>query len=145
MKKLILLLSFINLSAFCFADDSPAITNQVLESFKKDFTGAAEVQWEQYADEFKATFTMNMQVLSAYYNYEGELLFVKRNISSPQLPLKLLMDLKKRYSEGYWIGGLVEITSGDQSTYFLTLQNADEQVVLKSKGNGTWKVIRKDI
>ena len=85
---------------------------------------------------------MNDQVMFAYYNGEGELLGVTRNIVSSQLPISLLADLKKNYSE-YWISDLFEMASNSETDYYVTLESADSTLVLKSSGSASWNVYKK--
>jgi len=67
---------------------------------------------------------------------------VVRNITSTQLPISLLSDLKKDYNE-FWISDLFEIASEDQTTYYVTLENANKKIVLKSEGSSNWTVFSK--
>jgi hypothetical protein len=90
---------------------------------------------------FKVTFKLNNMVLFAFYSGNGELLAVVRNILSTQLPIQLLMDLKETYSK-YWITDLFEINSDNQTTYYVTLQNADGRVSLRSGNAATWEAYR---
>ena len=86
----------------------------------------------------KFTFKMNDQVLFAFYSGTGELLAVTRNIPSSQLPVRLLLNLKKQMNNG-WITELFEISSDAQHCYYVSLENADIKVTLRSNGDG-WDV-----
>lgn len=79
----------------------------------------------------------------AYYSQEGDLMAVTRNILSNQLPISLLSDLKKNYTI-YWISDLFEISASQDASYYVTLQNADYTLVLKSNGINDWQVYKKD-
>lgn len=125
-----------------YARNEETINQQVLEAFKKEFVDAKDVMWTNNRDYVKATFTMNDQVLFAYYTQGGELLAITRNISSDKLPISLLTSLKKNYSE-YWITDLFELVAAGNGTYYLTLQNADVELVLKSDEFGSWEVFKK--
>jgi hypothetical protein len=143
MKKIILSLAtvlMIGLSAF--AGKATDVNQQAKEAFTKDFASAKNAVWEQKRDYVKVTFTFNDQVLFAYYNNNGELQAVVRNILSDQLPISLLAELKKEYS-GFWISELFEMASDDQTTYYVTLENADKTLVLKSSGASNWSVYSK--
>ena len=143
MKKIILSLAtvlMIGLSAF--AGKGTDVNQQAKEAFTKDFASAKNAVWEQKKDYVKVTFTFNDQVLFAYYNNSGELQAVVRNILSDQLPISLLAELKKEYS-GFWISELFEMASDDQTTYYVTLENADKTLVLKSSGASNWSVYSK--
>lgn len=149
MKKIILSLATVlmmGISAFAAKNDD-AVNLLAQKSFHKEFASARNIQWEQKETYVKVTFTMNDQVLFAYYNNNGDLTAVVRNITSSQLPINLLTELKSTYN-GFWISDLFEIASNDQTTYYVTLENADKKIVLDSNGAGGWNVyakMKKDI
>lgn len=126
-----------------FANSNTEISERIINSFKKEFVGAQDVQWEQTKDMAKATFKMNEQVLFAYYSTEGTLLAVTRNIASGQLPMNLLVDIKKNYS-GLWITDLFEIVMGNETSYYMTLENSDQTLILKSNSSLGWEVFKKE-
>lgn len=125
-----------------FAKDEETVSQQVLNNFKKEFVNAKDVNWQNNRDFVKATFTINDQVMFAYYTPGGELIAITRNISSDKLPISLLTSLKKNYSE-YWITDLFEAVTNGNGTYYITLQNADVEVVLKSDEFGGWETFKK--
>ena len=110
----------------------------ITASFHKDFKHAELMGIEVKKAYTKVTFKLNNMVLFAFYSGNGELLAVVRNILSTQLPIQLLMDLKETYSK-YWITDLFEINSDNQTTYYVTLQNADGRVSLRSGNAATWE------
>ncbi len=124
------------------ANTNDEVNQLAVNSFHKEFSSAQNVVWEQKQDFIKATFTMNDQVLFAYYNSNGDLQAVVRNIVSYQLPINLLTDLKKEYN-GCWISELFEIASDNQTTYYVTLENADKKIVLRSNNTENWSVYAK--
>jgi len=145
MKKVILvwaLLLTVGLSA-TFARPAENVSEQVMNSFKKDFASAQDVSWESGKDFTKATFKINDQVMFAYYGKTGELIATTRNILSSQLPISLLAELKKNYSE-YWISDLFEMAANNATTYYVTVQNGDQKVVLKSDGVEGWETFKKE-
>ena len=112
-------------------------------SFKNDFANASNVSWQQGKVYAKATFTLNNQVLYAYYSNENnQLLAVVRNILSDQLPINLFTSLKKDYT-GHWITGLFEVAKEDHTSYYATLENGDETIVLKSNNLSDWSLYKK--
>ena len=143
MKSIILSIAtmlMMGISAFAGVNDG--VNEQAVQSFKKDFVNASNISWEQKQDYVKVTFSLNDQVLFAYYSNSGDLQAVVRNITSVQLPIGLLSDLKKDYNE-FWISDLFEIASNDQTTYYITLENANKKIVLKSEGSFDWTVFSK--
>jgi hypothetical protein len=148
MKKIILSLATVLMMGIsAFAGKNDGVVNQIaVNSFNREFTNVSNVSYEQKQDFLKVTFTMNDQVMFAYYNYNGVLQAVVRNIRSTQLPINLLTDLKNDYG-GFWISDLFEIASDDSTSYYVTIENADKTIVLKSEGTNGWGVyskVRKD-
>jgi hypothetical protein len=145
MKKIFLSLAAVALmgiSAFANGNDE-IVSQKTLAAFKSDFTNATNPTWEQKDGFIKATFSFHGQVLFAYYDNEGQLKAVVRNIVSDQLPLNLLASLKKDYAD-YWITDLFEISADNETTYYLTVENSSKKIVLKSDGASYWNVFSKE-
>ncbi len=125
---------------------APTVDNgqeAISTSFHKDFRQAELLSTTTGKDYTRLTFKMHGVVLSAFYSDNGELLAVTRNIQSSQLPLRLLMNLKNNYT-GYWITDLFEIDRNGTSSYFITLENADIKLTLRS-GEAAWETYDKTI
>jgi len=148
MKQFILsiatmLMMGVSISAFAAKNEDGTVNQLVVKSFKKDFNGASNIIWEQRDTYTKATFSLHGQVLFAYYNNNGDLQAVVRNITSDQLPISLLSSLRKEYGN-CWISDLFEIVSDDQTSYYVTLEDSDKKVVLKSQGTEFWNEFKKE-
>jgi hypothetical protein len=126
-----------------FAGPDHGISSQLRTALQKDFNKAELVDYASGKDYTRLTLKTNDMIVFAYYSENGDLLAVTRNIKSTQLPLSLLLDLKKNYT-GYWITDLFEMSAGSQSSYYMTLENGDTKVNLKSFNNDGWETIRKD-
>lgn len=143
MKKLVLsIATMLMLAISTFAHSKDDVNRMAMKAFHKDFANASNISWEQKPNFVKVTFTMNSQVLCAFYNNNGNLEAVVRNLVSNQLPIDLLTDLKNTYT-GYWISDLFEMVSDDQTSYYVTLENADKTIVLTSAGTEGWTVYSK--
>jgi hypothetical protein len=136
---LALLLSF----STSFAGTITGVDERIMNSFKKDFATAEDVRWEKGNSFVKATFTMSGQVMFAYYSEAGSLLALTRNITSNQLPIGLLTELKKNHRE-YWISDLFEIAMNNETAYYITLETGDYTLVMKSNGGSGWDVFKKE-
>lgn len=145
MKNKILIGVFIFITGIssAFANDNEEVNGKIVKSFNKEFAGAQNVQWVTTKDFVKVTFTLNEQVVYAYYDQDGNLAGVTRNILSGQLPINLLTDFKKNYGN-YWISDLFEMAGNGENIYYLTLENSDYKIVLKSNGTNGWEVYRKE-
>jgi hypothetical protein len=118
-----------------------SMNSKIEASFQKDFKNARLMSTEVSRHFTKLTFKINDMVLFAFYSDNGELLAVTRNILSSQLPLELMMDLKKDYSN-YWITELFELNGDGQNCYYVSLENADSKLVLRSNGD-SWEFYQK--
>jgi len=78
----------------------------------------------------------------AFYSDNGDLLAVTRNIRSSQLPISLLLELKNKYNS-YWISDLFELIVDDQSNYYITLENDNSKLTLRSSDNNSWEKYEK--
>ena len=74
---------------------------------------------------------------------DGDLMAVTRNILSNQLPVNRLVYLSKHFKD-YWISDLFEMNSNGETSYYITLENADNRMVLRSVGNGEWELYKKE-
>ncbi len=146
MNKLFLsIATMLMMSVGAFAagkNDDGTINEQALKVFKKEFIGASDISWEQRTGYTRATFSLHGQVLNAYFNDNGDLQAVVRNIVSDQLPISLLAELRRGYA-GYWISDLFEMASDGQTTYYVTVENSDKKIVLRSDGTSSWSVFNK--
>jgi hypothetical protein len=100
-----------------------------------------DASWTVNKNFYQVTFTLDGQQMFAYYNKSGEFIAVSQNISSVELPNNLKKSLKKLMSDR-WITDLFEITNNDQTSWFVTIESADQKVVLRSDNGGKWKVFQ---
>jgi hypothetical protein len=142
MKRLLvtltIALSFLSLSSFANGED---VSPRAIKSFNSSFKTATEVKWTITDNYFKADFALNGQYVSAYYDAEGNMKALTRNISSLQLPIALQADLKKNY-DCYWISDVLEVANDEGTSYYITLETADTQLVLKSNVD-SWSTFKK--
>lgn len=139
MKKLMITLAMIvTLMISAFANDEK-VGNEILKSFNNKFSGAQEVTWIRGKDYYKASFNYNGMWMIAYYNKASELMGVARHISSRQLPLYLQNNLRNKYSD-FWITELFEYSNKESFRYYMTLENADKTITLKSSNGTDWEL-----
>lgn len=149
MKKIIMtvLIAMSSVSAV-FAGRTPAfggeekINARVLDAFNKEFRTAKEISWTVAENYYEATFVYNDEYISAYYNTDGELIGLTRNISLGYLPLTLQNDLMKNYKD-YWVSGLFEVNKDSGTSYYITVEDADSKIVLRATDGISWSVHRK--
>jgi hypothetical protein len=132
MKQILFAAALTLATTFSFAN------GETKTSFRQDFKNAQLMSTEEHTNFTKLTFTTNGVIMSAFYSTNGELLAVTRNIVSSQLPVNLLMSLKKHYSAS-WITDLFEFNAESQDCYYITLENADTKITLRSNGD-SWEI-----
>jgi hypothetical protein len=144
MKQTILAMAMMLMAGLtsAFAKNDEGVNKQVQTSFSKDFNSASNVSWIVSKDFTKATFSMNNQIMFAYYDQNGDLIATARNILSEQLPINLMSSLKRGYSD-YWISELFEMDRDGVAAYYVTLENGDETMVLKSNSLNDWSLYKK--
>jgi hypothetical protein len=143
MKKLILLVSAALLLSANVLFASPyetTVNNKINSTFNDSFTGATDVKW--YTDDNKtytAKFTLSNNKVTAFFSNDGALLATSRYLQAEQLPLKVAGKLNKKYP-GNSIYCVVEYTSGENVTYFVTLESEDTWTVIKTDADANMKV-----
>lgn len=137
-RKNLLILLLTLCTTYGFANSTGEVNREIKASFRQDFHNAQLMTIEVRNNFTKLTFKMNDQVMSAFYSGSGELLAVTRNILSSQLPVSLLNSLKKYYNNS-WITDLFEFNGDNQDCYYITLENADTKLTLRSN-DGSWEV-----
>ena len=126
-----------------FATPTDDLNGIVKTSFHKDFKKAELMGYEVSKLYTKVTFKMDEMILYAFYSDNGELLAVTRNIRTNQLPIQLLMELKKNYNSDYWVTDLFEINSQGQNNYYITIENENTKTTLRSVGADNWELYEK--
>ena len=110
-------------------------------SFRKDFKQAELLSTDPGKDYTKFTFKLNGAILYAFYSQNGDLLAVTHNMKVTELPISLLLQVKRDHSD-CWITDCFEIDSNGATSYYITLENADTTLTLHSEGS-TWETYLK--
>ncbi|OLY94100.1 hypothetical protein SAMN05444008_11084 [Cnuella takakiae] len=138
MKPLFILMTVVS-SFFATAShaNNEVVSPHAVRSFNRSFAGAREVQWSQEADLYKVSFQVSGQHANAFYDSNGHLVVITRNISPLQLPVVLLATVKNDYSK-QWISDLIEVSDDSGTYYYITLEDGSQKVILKSEGSSRW-------
>jgi hypothetical protein len=124
------------------ASDDVNVSSAVVSTFKSSFKNASDVSWKITNQFYKADFVMNGQHVAAFYDASANLIAVTKNISSTQLPITLQSKLKASY-EAYWISDLFELSDDLGTSYYVTVEDGDTKITLKSNGTNDWSVYQK--
>ncbi len=137
MKSLIIAITFSVASLFT-ASANDHITPSLAEaSFQRSYANALNVHWSRSNTLSKVSFLLDGKWFSAYYNVDGSLVAVTRNVSSLELPKALQAGLKGEL-KGSWISELFVVTTEEGDTYYVRLEDRGVQKTLKSEHLEKW-------
>lgn len=143
MKRTFLMLTLVfSLISISSSANEINVAEPVLKSFNNSFKNATDVNWTTTEHFYKVNFSLNDEYVAVYYNQEGQIIAMTRNIVSKQLPLALQVALKNNYAQ-FWISDLFEITNEEGTAYYVTLENADTKMIMKSNSESVWSVYKK--
>lgn len=141
-KTIVTITAFLMLATTSIFANGNDISKEALSTFSTTFTKATDVKWENENTYYKASFKLNGQSLSALLSEEGKVIAVARNILSTELPLNLQGSFNNNFP-GYWISNLIEYAVGNETLYYLTVENADQKSVYESVGTYDWSLLKK--
>ncbi len=141
-KKIITLVAFAVLSFTATFAASNDISKDARRTFSETFAKATDVKWEKFDTYYSAAFVLNGQAFNALLSEDGDMIAVSRNILSTELPTDLKAALPPVFAAS-WIADLVKYTIGDETKYYLTIENADEKIILESIGNLDWSLLKR--
>ena len=142
MKKKIITLAvaFVLIANSMFAGVAKnAVPESVSYAFKQGFTHAKLIHWDSFGTYFKATFMQKGQTMYAFYSDNADFMGVAKNVLSDKLPVTLQADVKTKF-QGYWITDLANYEVAGKNGFLITIENADEKLVLKSMDSQHWQV-----
>lgn len=144
MKKIILTLmtAFVLTITIGYAAKKDGNVPQYVESaFNSNFNFAKNVQWQKMDNYYEVIFNQHGRTLFAFYSEDADFMGIANYILSDKLPVTLKADLKTKYSN-YWISDLFTYSINDKPGYVVTLENADQKIMLKSDNGKTWHLYR---
>ncbi|RYY39260.1 MAG: hypothetical protein EOO08_11190 [Chitinophagaceae bacterium] len=139
MKTIIIALSLISSLFFNKLSAAPREENPVvLAAFQTRFAAAQDAEWTELNGLYKVRFTLDGTVSSAYFNNEGILVAMTHQLSPASLPAALRASLRSEMA-GRWVTELFVVETEKGRTWYVTLENADEKLVLQSAAGRKWK------
>jgi len=142
MKKKIITLAvaFVLIANSIFAGVAKnAVPESVAYAFNQGFSHAKLIHWDSFGTYFKATFMQRGETMYAFYSDDAEFMGVAKNILSDNLPVTLLSEIKTKF-QGYWITDLANYEVAGKNGFLITIENADEKIVLKAIDNKHWQI-----
>jgi hypothetical protein len=153
MKKIILSLAiaaatFSSVNTFA-ADKNPALVipnASIKQAFTKEFAQIKDVAWTTLSKDgvYEAKFTFNNEELQAFFTEDGEFLGTTRQIQKSQLPILVVTELEKQYTDAR-VATIFEYSKKDGIAYYITLATNKGAMVIKANGNGELSVYKKNL
>ncbi|HEU4573942.1 MAG TPA: hypothetical protein VFS36_02995 [Chitinophagaceae bacterium] len=141
MKKLVF--AFLLMAAVSVKATAPVEVNEkVLKAFKETFTRAEDVVWHEQDNVYQANFWQNNINIRAVYDEGGNLLQTIRYYFERQLPPNILARLKKKY-DNRSVYGVTEITSDNEISYYITMEDSHNWYTVKSDAYGNMEQTEK--
>ena len=144
MKRTLVLICSLLLvaSTYAFNTTNTTVNEKVLKSFKQTFNTAEQVKWEEFRDYYTVSFVNSGIRSKVNYDKDGNMLSSIRYYSPNMLPLNIIGKLKSQYPAKS-LYGVTEITYGDETTYYVKLEDAKNWTTIKIDNNGSCEVYEK--
>ena len=142
MKKLLLIAVLLACTTAMFAARPPEVNAKVLKAFKETFKDVKDVNWYEYDSYYEASFNQATIQNRIRYDADGNIIGTTRYYAPDQLPLNILVKLKKRYEKRtlYYV---TEITTDESLTYYITMQDDKHWYTVTSDLNGSFQQTEK--
>ena len=138
MKKIVILAIVALMSAGVYAN-APSVTEKVLKAFHETFSKAKNVSWHEANDQYSVRFLQSDVRYIVYYNKNGRITASMRFYAPSLLPINILSEIKKSHSDKTTFG-VTEITSGDNTAYFIKMQDSKHWYTIKTDAYGNSEV-----
>ena len=128
MKKIIFsvgLLLAVSMSSV-YASANPGPNDDPEQIFKNTFPAAECVKWSRQGDYRKVSFVLYGRGAQAFFSPEGDLLGTMRNILYTDLPIKVMMAVKKRFNNAVPYA-LTEIDRVDGTFYKFSVESKNHR------------------
>lgn len=137
MKPLFILLTVFSSFLAQAAGVPEKVAPAAIRAFEATFSKAESVTWAVSDGLYKVSFHVAGRYAFAYYDEEGNMIAVTRNLTPTELPMVLLAKIKQKYSQ-YWVSELIEVSNESGTNYYITLEDAATKLILKSNGATNW-------
>ena len=143
MKKMLMAVAvFLTITTGTAFANTTEVNPKVIKAFNTAFVSVNDVTWTTGSDFYKASFIYNSKHVYAYYSLDGKLLGLTRLMATSELPLILQTSIKKNYAD-MWVTDLFEVANADGTAYYLTVEDAENVLIVKSAGGSDWTTFKK--
>lgn len=147
MKKLFIsLLMLISVIGFAGpSEPGEKVAPRLTAALEKEFAGAQYVVWQSFKEQelFQARFIYNHERLNAFFNEDGQLIAIGRNIQQAALPLSIARQLTSQYNK-YAVQDIIEYSRHGETSYVISLESDKQRIILEAFGSGSIYLFKKE-
>jgi hypothetical protein len=141
MKKVLTIICAVLMAAAAYAYAYEP-NEKVLKSFRETFTQAEDVRWDENSDFFTVSFLSAGIRSKVNYDKEGNMLSSIRYYSPQMLPLNIFSKMKRENPKKN-LFGVTEVTTGNDVTYYIKMEDGKHWFTLKVDESGNSQVYEK--
>ena len=138
MKKLTLVLFAMLATVVMNAQDlkSSEVPKSFTEGLLKVQPNATDIEWERSGTDYKVEFEVGKMEHEIWFNKDGNMVKVEKNITRAQIPANLMEIIKRDYPN-YKIDSVESVEKGGDTTYVVELEKSwNESIVITFNTNG---------
>jgi hypothetical protein len=139
MKKVLTIICAVLMAAATYAYEP---NEKVLKSFRETFTQAEDVRWDESSDFFTVSFLSAGIRSKVNYDKEGNMLSSIRYYSPQMLPLNIFSKMKRENPKKN-LFGVTEVTTGNDVTYYIKMEDGKHWFTMKVDESGNSQVYEK--
>lgn len=136
MKAITFLAAILIGTTSLFAQDVPEsqVPSVILNTFKKEFPKASDVEWEREGELYNVDFEIGFFTdYEAWFDASGKMIKYSEEISKSDLPNKVKDAIKKQFP-GYHLDDIKKFTENNVETYHVEIEKGnDERRLIFSK------------
>jgi len=110
-------------------------SEKLLNSFKSTFPAAKNVKWNDSESGYMVSFVQTGTLTKIKYDKEGNFVNSLRYYQEKDLPVKILMTLRKKYN-GKNVFGVTEFTNAEGIIYQVTLNDDKKWYIVNASTDG---------
>jgi len=125
-----------------YAGDPEKVSPKVLEAFNESFADVKNPQWFIEDNSYTVRFIKNEIDTRITYNESARMVKTVRYYKERQLPAFILGKLAEKY-EDKSVFGVTETTTSEGITYYVTLQDQKNWLVVVGDASGSFRLDKK--
>ena len=112
------------------------VSKYLVSQFEKQYRGASDVTWKTTSQFTSASFVLNGEKMSVFYNLQNDLMAVSKIIAVEDLPKAARQTINTKYGN-YQVVSVIDYTNADgNESYYIQLENNNKQTILQSDESG---------